>query len=115
MFDNPESGSVWTSAHPRETLDESLSAPGRPIYSIDRGGSWLEVMSNLGRLQADPNSRVSDKNKIDDLWAALFAIKSESEESVRAGMISVLEECRKKSVVYAKGAEDPLVYMERAK
>jgi hypothetical protein len=115
QFDNPgiRVGLDILLIHAR-TLDESLSGAGKAdLFDRSEEGSWLEVIEQLGRLQADPNSRVADKNKIDDLWAAFFALNP-IKNLYEPELISVLQECRKKSVVYAKGAGDPLVYMERA-
>lgn len=95
-------------------LDESLSGDGTAdLFDRSEEGSWQEVIQQLGRLQSDPNSRVADKNKIDALWSTFFALNP-IKNLYEPELISVLHECRDKSVAYAKGSEDPLDYLERA-
>jgi hypothetical protein len=71
------------------------------------------VIQQLGRLQADPNSRVADKTKLDDLWTTFFGLNP-IKNLYEPELISVLEECRKKSVAHANSSDDPLGYLERA-
>lgn len=95
-------------------LDESLSEAGNAdLFDRSEEGSWLEVIEQLGRLQHDPNSKVADKNKIDDLWAAFFAV-NRIKNLYEPELLGVLEECRNKSLTYAKSLEDPVAYLERA-
>src|SRR5439155_19320366 len=83
------------------------------LFDRSNEGSWLEVIQELGRLQSDPNSRVADKNKIDDLWSAFFALNP-IKKLYEPELISVLHGCRDKCIAYAKGSENPLDYLERA-
>src|SRR6266852_3534505 len=76
------------------TLDECLSADGTAdLFDRSNEGSWLEVIQELGRLQSDPNSRVADKNKIDDLWSAFLALNP-IKKLYEPELISVLRGCR---------------------
>jgi len=87
------------------TLDESLSGAGKAdLFDRSEEGSWLEVIEQLGRLQADPNSRVSDKNKIDESVGSILRLKSD-QESVRAGTDFRSGGVSQEVFVYAKGAE----------
>ena len=52
---------------------EALSQPGAiDSFDASRGGSWIEIITSLGKLVVDREHRISEISEVGDLWSTFF-------------------------------------------